>query len=125
MGNRQKPYGKCNTKPCVPFKSGYINHEGFIVKKYNLKKTSITDYHMASSSIITSEMALINWVPPPVGTLKVNVHAAAFAHPIPNGNIIGIGVVLRTSDGNLMNCVAGTIPGLTPLVLNCGQFKWD
>lgn len=34
---------------------------------------------------------------------------------MPNGNTCGLGVVLRTSDGNLVNCIAGTIPGLTPL----------
>lgn len=52
---------------------------------------------------------------PPVGTLKVNVHAATFHQPMPNGNTTGIGVVLRTSDGNLVNCIAGTIHGLTSL----------
>lgn len=60
-------------------------------------------------------MTLINWVPPPLGTLKVNVHASAFAHQMPNGNTNGIGVVLQTSDGNLVNYISGTIPGVTPL----------
>lgn len=59
-------------------------------------------------------MALINWVPPPLGTLKVNIHAAASAHDMVNGNTTCIGVVFRTSYGNLVNCIAGTIPGLTP-----------
>lgn len=60
-------------------------------------------------------MALLNWVSPPVGTLKVNLHAATFHQPMANGNTVGIGVVLRTSEGNLVNCIAGTIPGLTTL----------
>lgn len=34
---------------------------------------------------------------------------------MPNENSSGIGVVLRTSDENLVNCVAETIPGLTTL----------
>lgn len=57
----------------------------------------------------------VHWVPPPHGTLKVNIHAAIFDHPMPNGNISGIGLVLRSSNGNLVNCIAGTIPNLTPL----------
>lgn len=57
----------------------------------------------------------VNWVPPPFGTLKVNVHSEAFAAPMPNGNLTGIGVVLRTSNGGLVNYIAGVIPGLTSL----------
>lgn len=56
----------------------------------------------------------LNWVPPPNGTLKVNAHEVSFNVPMPNGNTSGIGVVLRTSDGNLVNCVAGTIPRINP-----------
>lgn len=35
-----------------------------------------------------------------------------------DSNTSGIGVVLRTSNGNLVNCVVGTIPGLNPLSTN-------
>lgn len=55
---------------------------------------------------------------PPNATLKVNVNRTTFADPMPNGNISGIGVVLRPSDGNLVNCVAGTIPGINTLSIN-------
>lgn len=71
----------------------------------------LSSFYLSNTSF---EMAMLNWVPPPVGTLKVNVHASAFAHQMPNGNTNGIGVVLRTSDGNLVNCISGTIPGVTP-----------
>lgn len=64
---------------------------------------------------------VFNWLPPPNGTLKVNVHGVSFGAPMPNGNTSGLGVVLRTSDGNLVNCVVGTIPGLDPLSTNL----WD
>lgn len=57
----------------------------------------------------------VNWVPPPFGTLKVNVHNEAFAAPMPNGNMTGIRVVLQTSNSGLVNCIAGVIPGLTSL----------
>lgn len=64
--------------------------------------------------VFVSVMAL-NWVPPPNGTLKVNVHAVIFDAPIPNGNRNGMGIVLRTSNGNLVSCIAGVIPGLSSL----------
>lgn len=57
----------------------------------------------------------LNWVPPQNETQKINVHATSFAAPMPNGNTNGIGVILRTSNGNMTNCIAGTIPHLTPL----------
>lgn len=57
---------------------------------------------------------LLNWVPPPFSTLKINVHAVSFDESLANENTCGLGVVLRTSDGNLVNCIVGTIPGLTP-----------
>lgn len=49
------------------------------------------------------------------GTLKINVHATSFKIPMPNGNTSGIGVMLRISNGNLLNCIGGTIPNLTAL----------
>lgn len=57
----------------------------------------------------------MNWVPPPVSTLKVNVHTSSFVHHMPNGNTNGIGMVLRNLNENLVNCISGTIPGVTPL----------
>lgn len=55
----------------------------------------------------------LHWVPPPQGTTKVNVHGAAFDHSVSNGNISGVWVVMRTSSGNLLNCITDTIPNLT------------
>lgn len=58
----------------------------------------------------------LHWIPPPIGVLKINVHGESFHAPMPNGNTNGIGVVLRTSAGNLVNCITGTILNLSPLV---------
>lgn len=113
METMQPNYGNWDLGACVAIWLGYILHKGFICivpysqnQKFSFTSTLFTDCNIY--------MAL-NWVPPPPGTLKVNVHAASFAHPMPNGNSTGIGVVLRTSDANMMNCIAGTIPGLAPL----------
>lgn len=54
----------------------------------------------------------LNWVPPPNGTLKVNIHEVSFGAPMTNGNTSGLGVVLRTSNGSLVNCVAVLFQGL-------------
>lgn len=47
-----------------------------------------------------------------------NVHGVTFDAPMPNGNASGLGVVLCTSDGSLVNCITGTIPGLDRLSTN-------
>lgn len=57
----------------------------------------------------------IHWKPPSNGILKINVHVESFVAPLPNDNTHGIGVVLRTSVGSLVNYVAGTIPNLSTL----------
>lgn len=77
--------------------------------------TSSTFLFSLSNPLSLSMAKLLNWVLPPVGTLKINVHAVFFAEPLANGNTCGIGVVLRTSDGNLVNYITGTIPGLNSL----------
>lgn len=58
----------------------------------------------------------LNWVPPFNGTFKINVHKIAFAAPMPNDNITGMGIVLRTSDDNMVTCIARVILGLSLLV---------
>lgn len=60
-------------------------------------------------------MDIIHWIPPPNGVLKINVHGESFPTPLPNGKTNGIGVVLRTSAGNLVNYIACTIPNLTTM----------
>lgn len=98
---------------CLAILPAYI-----LNKDITLILTAVTNPNLANTPLqpkfFDFEMAL-NWVPPPPGTLKVNVHASTFAHPLPNGNTNVIGVVLRTSDGSMLNCIAGTIPGLTTL----------
>lgn len=115
MGNMQDIHGNSYSLSCVFPRSWYISNVFSIVTVQTLIFILYCLYsflHLAPSLTL---MALLNWIPPPVGTLKVNVHASAFHQPMPNGNTNGIWVVLRTSDGNLVNCIDGTIPGLTPL----------
>lgn len=96
--------------------------KGLYNNAYSFLRVSHTT-HLAFPSVIlyiyfnffqSLNMAL-NWVPPPNGTLKVNVHIVSFDVPVPNGNTSGLGVVLRTSDGNLVNCITSTIMGLDSL----------
>lgn len=63
----------------------------------------------------------LHWVPPLMGVLKVNVHAVSFDTPLPNDNTTRRGMVLRTSYGNLVNYIAGTISGLFYLA----NHLWD
>lgn len=64
--------------------------------------------------LVFSDIMDIHWIPPPNG-VKINVHGESFPAPLPNGNMNGIGVVLRTSDGNLVNSITGIIPNLSSL----------
>lgn len=111
MGNMKVNSGEYYICSCVFHRLCYIL-EGFgSVEKYNLQSSCIISKNLILSLLFLSSMALLNWVPPPLGTLKVNVHASAFHQPMPNGNTVGIGVVLRTSEGDMVNCIAGTIQG--------------
>lgn len=79
-----------------PF-SQYVEDEGFFLVVYKLESLHFSVIFFIAVHFFFSSIALLNWVLPPVGTFKVNVHAVTFHQPVPNGNIIDIGVVLRTS----------------------------
>lgn len=105
MGNMQNNKGFCFDLQGMLFIPQYIAHSSTpnqspLIQYYQLQSFLVTNFSLFK------KMALINLVHPPLGTLKVNVHAAAFAQQMPNGNTNVIGVVLRTSDGNLVNFIA-------------------
>lgn len=56
-----------------------------------------------------------HWIPPPPGTLKINVHAIYSDVPAANGNISGIGIIFRNHNGFLKLTTLGVIPNLSPL----------
>lgn len=56
-----------------------------------------------------------HWIPPPPGTLKINVHAINSIAPAENGRTQGIGAVMRNSVGDLKHITLGVINNLTPL----------
>lgn len=114
LGTIHACHGSCVVFACGLVKLLYIEHTFCILASHISQNFSLLNFF---SSSLPLSMAL-NWVPPPNGTLKVNVHGVSFGAHVPNGNTSGIGVVLRTSDGNLVNRVAGTILGLDPLSID-------
>lgn len=56
-----------------------------------------------------------HWIPPPQGTLKINVHAISSPTPTRYGNETGIGAIYIDSGGKLRHLTVGVIPRLTPL----------
>ncbi|KAK1374201.1 hypothetical protein POM88_030394 [Heracleum sosnowskyi] len=46
------------------------------------------------------------WRLPPYGIFKINVHACFFEEPLGNGNVSGIGVVIRNHGGRIVRMVA-------------------
>lgn len=98
MGNMQMIKMNRLSISCVSTGFCYITQE--ISSQWLSKPLILFSIPSLHFLLLLRNMALINWVPPPLGTLKVNVHAAAFAHPMPDGNTTSIGVVLRTSDEN-------------------------
>lgn len=52
------------------------------------------------------------WRMPRRGMVKINVHGVFFEDPLPNGNISGIGVVIRNSRGKILRMLAGSL-GIT------------
>ncbi|WOG99570.1 hypothetical protein DCAR_0518923 [Daucus carota subsp. sativus] len=58
----------------------------------------------------------IHWIPPPTGTIEVNVHGTSLQAPAKNVNTSKIGAILRRSNGSMTSSLAGTIPNLSPVV---------
>lgn len=56
-----------------------------------------------------------HWVPPPQGSLKINVHGYSSRTRTRSRNNTGIGAVYRDSAGKLRYLTVGVIPNLTPL----------
>lgn len=54
-------------------------------------------------------------VPPPQGTLKINVRDTSTRTPTRQGNDTGLGAIYRDSAGKLRHLTVGVIPNLTPL----------
>ena len=53
--------------------------------------------------------ALPKWVMPRRGKVKINVHGHFFAAALPNGNVSGIGVVVRNSRGKILRMLSGSL----------------
>lgn len=56
-----------------------------------------------------------HWVPPPQGTVKINVHAVAATTITQHGNETGMEEIYGDSVGKLKHLTVGIIPNLTPL----------
>ena len=41
--------------------------------------------------------------------VKINVHGCFFAEALPNGNVSGIGVVIRNSRGKILRMLSGSL----------------
>ncbi|KAK1387299.1 hypothetical protein POM88_015477 [Heracleum sosnowskyi] len=54
----------------------------------------------------------IQWVPPPPGTIKVNVHGVISSFPFPRRNASAVGIILKDEEGYLLCNLLGTIPNL-------------
>lgn len=70
-------------------------------------------FHFLSTSSLF--FMAYHWIPPPPGTLKINVHALYSDSPIANGNISGIGIIFRDHNGFLKLNTLGVIPNLSPM----------
>lgn len=53
--------------------------------------------------------ALPRWSMPERGTVKINVHGSFFVQALPNGNVTGIGVVIRNSRGRILRMLSGSL----------------
>ncbi|KAK1375491.1 hypothetical protein POM88_031684 [Heracleum sosnowskyi] len=51
----------------------------------------------------------VQWSLPPHGCYKINVHFFFTDQPLPNGNVSGIGVVIRNHKGKIVRMVAGSL----------------
>lgn len=49
------------------------------------------------------------WHMPRKGMVKINVHGCFFDNPLPNGNVSGIGAVIRNSRGKIVRMLSGSL----------------
>lgn len=56
-----------------------------------------------------------HWIPPPSGSLKINVHATYSNIPAENSNVSGFEVIYRNSNGQMKHTTLGVIHNLSPL----------
>lgn len=49
------------------------------------------------------------WLMPKKGFVKINVHGCFFVNALPNGNVSGIGVVVRNKRGRIIRMLSGTL----------------
>lgn len=52
------------------------------------------------------------WIMPRPGIVKINVHGCFFVNTLPNGNVSGIGVVIRNYRGKIIRMLSGSL-GIT------------
>lgn len=52
---------------------------------------------------------LPRWRMPDRGTVKINVHGCFFVEALPNGNVSGIGVVIRNNKGRILRMLSGSL----------------
>ncbi|KAL1825382.1 hypothetical protein ACET3Z_012160 [Daucus carota] len=53
--------------------------------------------------------ALPRWIMPRQGKIKINVHGCFLVNALPNGNVSGIGVVVRNSRGKILRMISGSL----------------
>ena len=53
------------------------------------------------------------WEVPDPGSYKINVHCSVSRHPLPNGNSLGVGVVIRDNHGVDLFKASGPLNNLT------------
>lgn len=56
-----------------------------------------------------------HWIPPPRGTLEINVHATTATNPTRFDNNTSIGAIYRDFGGKLRYLEVGVIQNLTPI----------
>ena len=49
------------------------------------------------------------WIMPRQGKVKINVHGSFFVNALPNGNVTGIGVIVRNSRGKILRMISGSL----------------
>lgn len=57
------------------------------------------------------------WRLPTQGRVKINVHSYFYEIPLPNGNVSGLGVIIRNHRGKILRMGAGSL-GITDQHLN-------
>lgn len=83
---------------------------GDLISSHSLS-SSLSSKHTSPFLFFSLQMD-VAWFPPTDGYVKINIHSTERQLPLQNGNVNGLGVIIRGSDGKMLWGGMGPVPNI-------------